>query len=130
MNPPNHQAARDDIAEAAKKTADYLYTIKGDCPKDLYQAIGRLRQLINEEFVGKDKSVSSQLIYDIINPTLLALIEANNRQARIDELLGLNKIALKVARAKGTGYEELSTAYDNAVIKRLAELTKSGDSPL
>lgn len=58
------------LDEAVQNTVDYLYTIKGDCSDELYQAIATLRQLINEEFVPNGKSVSSQFIYDIIAPTL------------------------------------------------------------
>lgn len=70
------------LDEAVQNTVDYLYTIKGDCSDELYQAIATLRQLINEEFVPNGKSVSSQFIYDIIAPTLTNA----EKQARIDEL--------------------------------------------
>ena len=71
----------EDVEAAARETVDYLYKIEGECPPELYKAIDRLRQLINEEFVGKDKTVSSQLIFDIVNPAITALIqEAEKRQ--------------------------------------------------
>ena len=66
---------KNSIESAIKKTADYLYKIVGDCSPELYQAIDRLRQLTNEEFVGKNKQVSSQLIYD-------TLIEAIQREVK------------------------------------------------
>lgn len=55
----------------AIETANYLYKIEeseviGKLTPELFQAISTLRQLINEEFVHKGKSVSSQLIYDIL----------------------------------------------------------------
>lgn len=59
-----------DIAKAAKKTAGYLYPIKGDVSPELRERIGILRQLINEEYVGNNRSVSSQLIYDILKPAI------------------------------------------------------------
>lgn len=61
------------LHEATKKTVDYLYKIDGDCSPELYEAIAILRQLINEEFVPKRKSVSSQMIFDVLNPKLTAL---------------------------------------------------------
>jgi len=72
----NHLQDRDNINVAAQKTVDYLYKIEGDCSPELYQIIDTLRQLINEEFVGKNKSVSSQVIYDILNPKLHKLLVA------------------------------------------------------
>lgn len=53
------------VDEAVKKSADYLYSLPKDCPEELTKAIDTLRQLINEEFVIKDKNISSQLIYDL-----------------------------------------------------------------
>ena len=55
-----------DIENAAQKTIDYLYKIEGDCSPELYEAIATLRQLINEEYLHKNKSVSSQFIYDVL----------------------------------------------------------------
>lgn len=69
-----------------QKVANYLYVIEdseindGQIDPKLFEAISMLRQLINEEFVHKGKSVSSQLIYDTINPILRTLlIEAEVR---------------------------------------------------
>lgn len=77
----------DTIDEAAKKTANYLYviedsTVMGEIDPELYQTIATLRQLINEEFLGKNKIVSSQFIYDILKP----YITKANKEARIDEI--------------------------------------------
>ena len=55
-----------ELENAAQKTIDYLYKIKGDCSPELYEAIATLRQLINEEYLHKNKSVSSQFIYDVL----------------------------------------------------------------
>lgn len=54
--------------DAAERAANYLYSIPDDCPKELRVPIGQLRQMINEEFVHKGKSVSSQLIWDMLKP--------------------------------------------------------------
>jgi hypothetical protein len=59
------------LEQAARKTADYLYKVDGDCPPELYQAFATLRQLINEEF-KPEKSVSTQFIYDVLYPKILA----------------------------------------------------------
>lgn len=56
---------------AAEKAANYLYSLNDDCPKELRQPIATLRQLINEEFVHKGKSVSSQFIWDILKKGIL-----------------------------------------------------------
>ena len=56
--------------DAIQKTIDYLYKIEGDVTPEQYQVIDRLRQLINEEFVGKDRQISSQIIYDILKEVL------------------------------------------------------------
>jgi len=63
--------AEDSLNKAVQKTVDYLYNIKGDVEPELYQAIATLRQLINEEFKPKE-SISSQFIYDILNPAISA----------------------------------------------------------
>lgn len=73
---------KDNIDIAVQKTVDYLYTIKGECSPELYTAINRLRQLINEEFVGKNKLVSSQLIFDILEQA----IQQELLKARIETL--------------------------------------------
>jgi vacuolar-type H+-ATPase subunit E/Vma4 len=72
-----------DLEEAARKTAEYLYNIDGEVTPEIYEAIGRLRQLINEEF-KPEKSVSSQLIYSIMNPAIEAYIAEQRREA-VDE---------------------------------------------
>ena len=79
------------LEEAAKKTVEYLYPIKGDVKPELAEIIGLLRQLINEEFVGKNKSISSQILYDILNPKLEALITQETARARLDELRRLTR---------------------------------------
>lgn len=58
------------LDDAIQHTANYLYKIDGDVTPEQAKAIGMLRQLINEEFVGKDKRVSSQLIYDMLKEVL------------------------------------------------------------
>ena len=73
---------KDNIDIAVQKTVDYLYTIKGECSPELYTAINRLRQLINEEFVGKNKLVSSQLIFDILEQA----IQQELLKAKLEEL--------------------------------------------
>jgi len=73
------------LYDKLEETAKYLYVIEGECDPELYQAIATLRQLINEEFSPK-KSLSSQFIYDIINPAHQTLITKREREARIDEL--------------------------------------------
>lgn len=55
---------------AAQKAMDYLYRIDGGVTPEQAIVIGRLRQLINEEFVLKNEQVSSQLIYDILKEIL------------------------------------------------------------
>ena len=47
-----------------------LVTIKEDITPEQYQAIDHLRQLINEEFIGKDKMISSQTIYNMLEDIL------------------------------------------------------------
>lgn len=64
------QPSADDVAAAAQKTADYLYKIEGKLTPAQAEAIGTLRQMINEEFVGKGKQVSSQFIYDMLKGVL------------------------------------------------------------
>ncbi len=70
---------QDNILDELKNTAQYLYSIDGDCPDELYQAIATLRQLINEEF-KPEKSVSSQFIYDILNPRLTTFIASEIKE--------------------------------------------------
>lgn len=76
----------DELDKAFRETAKYLYPIKGDVSPEIGKAIATLRQLINEEFLHKDKSVSSQFIYDIINPAINALVANKVREARIEEV--------------------------------------------
>lgn len=86
----NQLKTDDKLDKAIQNTADYLYKIDGECSTELQQAIAILRQLINEEYVGKDKTVSSQLIYDIINPAITKEIkQAKKEQARLLDALGL-----------------------------------------
>lgn len=84
--PVNRKSRNTDEQErhaALQKTADYLYTVdtKGN-PSDpeLLQAFGQLRQMINEEFVGKEKQVSSQLIYDILSEAIDSYITSQVNQ--------------------------------------------------
>lgn len=58
------------IEQALKDTTDYLYKVDGDITPEQYKAIGLLRQLINESFIGKKKLISSQVIYDILKDVL------------------------------------------------------------
>ena len=66
LQPSRPTPTQVDIENAAQKTIDYLYKIKGDCSPELYEAIATLRQLINEEYLHKNKLVSSQFIYDVL----------------------------------------------------------------
>jgi len=75
----NNETSKD-LEAAVKETADYLYNIKGDVTAEQYLAIDRLRQLINEEFIGKDKTVSSQFIYDIISPAFKQTLQAGGEK--------------------------------------------------
>lgn len=58
------------IEQAMQRTVNYLYKIDGDVTPEQAVAIGQLRQMINEEFVRNKKSVSSQLIYDMLKEVL------------------------------------------------------------
>lgn len=78
MGKPN---TMDDLGAAAKKTVHYLYNIDGDVDSDIYKVIATLRQLINEEF-KPEKSLSSQFIYDILNPVLTSKLKEVDRAAR------------------------------------------------
>lgn len=69
------------LEEAARKTAKYLYHINAEVHPELYQAIATLRQLINEEY-KPERSISSQLIYTILEPAIQQLI----REERLIEL--------------------------------------------
>ena len=60
----------DKYDKALRDTADYLYKIEGTLTPVQAQAIGQLRQLINEVFVAKGKQVSSQFIYDQLKEVL------------------------------------------------------------
>ena len=78
----------EEIDKAAKEAAHYLYVIEdstviGDIDPLLYEAIGTLRQLINEEFKPA-KSLSSQFIYNILNLKLQKLITTKCQEARIE----------------------------------------------
>jgi hypothetical protein len=55
--------------EKLKSSLTKLYDIDADCPKELRQAIGILRQLLNEEY-NPSRPVTSQFIYDIIYPAI------------------------------------------------------------
>lgn len=76
-----------DIEKAIEAAMD-LYKIEGEVPPELAVRIGMLRQLINEEY-RPERQVTSQLIYDILYPTMNQLIQDKRREARIDELLYL-----------------------------------------
>ncbi len=82
--------SRDELDEAARKTVNYLYVIEDssvdgkDIDPGLFEAIGRLRQLTNEEFVGKDKTISSQIIYDIISPAIQNYTAQKVQEARAE----------------------------------------------
>ncbi len=72
------QAALEEAVEETMK----LYEIEGDVSKELYQRIDSLRQLINEEFVHRNKLVSSQFLYDMLNP----FVAQERKKAAIEEL--------------------------------------------
>jgi hypothetical protein len=75
--------------DKAQKTVDYLYSLDDSCPPELRQAIGILRQLTNEEFVHKDKTISSQLIWDILKEAFTKQIEIEKLRARIDSYIDI-----------------------------------------
>ncbi len=50
-------------------TVHYLYNIDGDVTPKQYEAISRLRQLINEVY-GPKKMVGNQFIYDQLKEVL------------------------------------------------------------
>jgi ribonuclease I len=81
--------------DKAQKTADYLYSLDDSCPPELRQAIATLRQLTNEEFVHKDKTISSQLIWDILKEAFTKQIEIEKLRARIDQVM-LDEVSLSV----------------------------------
>lgn len=58
------------IGEMLQQTADYLYTIEGDCSPEARKFIDTTRQIINEEFVHMGKTVSSQFLFDMIKPVI------------------------------------------------------------
>lgn len=72
--------------DKAQKTVDYLYSLDDSCPPELRQAIATLRQLTNEEFVHKDKTISSQLIWDILKDSITKYVQQTNIEARIDQM--------------------------------------------
>lgn len=47
-----------------------LYKLEADCTPEAKVAIGLLRQLINEEFVPKNRLVPSQMIYDMLKDVI------------------------------------------------------------
>lgn len=47
-----------------------LYKIDDDCTLEQHEAIGQLRQLINEVFVAQKRQISSQVIYDMLKEVL------------------------------------------------------------
>lgn len=122
-----------DLEEAARKTAEYLYNIDGEVPPEIYQAIGRLRQLINEEF-KPEKSVSSQLIYNIMNPAIEAYIAEQTRLARRDEIKNQIKTLPAavfidddrnvVENAAGAGLANYRYAIQMKLIDKLDHLSK------
>lgn len=95
-----------ELDKAAKKAVDYLYNIDGEVSPELYRAIDRLRQLVNEEFVGKNKSVSSQLIYDIISP----VVDTETAKARYD---GIETVLLKLKQAPPVDWIDAQSWIDS-----------------
>jgi len=79
----------EDFREAVGSVMD-LYKIDGECSPELAAAFGTLRQLINEEFLHKNKFISSQLIYDILYPRIQALIAEAYKKGYVD--CGINKL--------------------------------------
>ena len=106
---------KNSIESELRKTADYLYKIEGDCSPELYQAIDRLRQLTNEEFVGKNKQVSSQLIYDI----LIEAIQREVKKGRVEELKKLWNKTQPDIMPLGTPPSDLN---GQVILDRLEEL--------
>lgn len=119
MTTPNDTPA--ELRDAARKTAEYLYSIKGDCPPEIAQAIDSLRQMANEEFVAKKKSVSSQLIYDLIYPALEAII-TTKLTAQLDSLE--DKL---LDKSVGLTNEETAVMWDEIVETIAADRARLGE---
>lgn len=95
------------------KSLDYLYSLNTDTaiPPELVVGIGILRQLINEEFVGHNKTISSQIIYDILAPELILAIRNAVNEARIDEVKLLGTLDVR-SIAVYNHYQDRLSALD------------------
>ena len=67
---PKTNTDHDETLKESMENYIKLVTIKEDITPEQYQAIDHLRQLINEEFIGKDKMISSQTIYNMLEDIL------------------------------------------------------------
>jgi acid stress-induced BolA-like protein IbaG/YrbA len=67
---PKTNIDHDETLKESMENYIKLVTIKEDITPEQYQAIDHLRQLINEEFIGKDKMISSQTIYNMLEDIL------------------------------------------------------------
>lgn len=79
------------------------------------------KNILGETYVeaGETLEAGFEKQWGFIQPKLEQLLT----EARIEELLNLNKVGMAVAQKPGTGYEDLSGAYDAEILKRLADLT-------
>lgn len=116
------------LDDAAKKTVDYLYKVEGDCPPELYQAIATLRQLINEEF-KPEKSLSSQFIFNIINPAIKTLLDTAVQEANEQGFYAGCGIAGVEAYAVPELYQKYRKALkDPEIIKKATQATLKSTS--
>lgn len=122
--------------DAAKKTVEYLYSLSDDCPPELAKAIDRLRQIINEEFIHSNKTISSQIIWDLLKESYQADLDAKVREARVDEITRLrgdtdidlsyrryNDADSELLNPQECGEQIVATAVDDYLADRLAQLT-------
>lgn len=100
------------------KNLNQLYSIKGECPEELAQIFSMLRQLINEEFVHKNKLITTQDIYDVLYPKITEYFTAREIEARVSECKKLWNATQPSIVPQGT--EPDYTA--KTLIKRLEQL--------
>lgn len=117
----------DKLNDAARKTAEYLYSIDPTCPDEFASRIATLRQLINEEYIGKNRTISSQFIYDILKPAisksrsdLLREVEKiidicrqeyiKNADTRVSERMNSSDMALHIQDLQRTALSKLEEA--------------------
>lgn len=104
-----------ELEESLQNVANHLYSLSDDCPDEIAMAVALLRQLINEEYLHKGKTVGSQFIWDILKPAIEALIASKVREARIDELKQIEPPEQYEEYAKLLGHEACNICGFNAV---------------